>query len=237
MRFTLDYPVKPFVLNQKFGVNGAYYQQHGINVKGHNGVDLRAKHGQPVYATHDGIAYHEVDSSSGCGVVLIGNEYDYKGGKAYFKTIYWHLADYSKEPALKSPVLDWQQKNKGKPKSVKKGDIIGYADNTGLSTGDHLHWGLKAIKPGNPQDDGQDAADIGIGKWVTLDYGNGYLGSIDPLPYCTGKYASDPVVEAPLTPADQVAVIAAQTQAAGNSKLADQLWAIVGLIKSFWTGK
>ncbi len=77
-----------------------------------------------------------------------------------------------------------------------------------------------------------DATDVGIGNWVNVDQLNGYLGSIDPTPYFTGRYANQ--VDTPLTPADQVAVIAAKTQAEGNSKLAAQLWAIVDLIKSFW---
>lgn len=237
MKFELTYPCTPYAVNQVFGGNGAYYQQHGINIKGHNGVDLRARHGQPVYAAHDGIAYFETDNSAGEGVVLITNDpYDYKGGKAYFKTIYWHLCDYVKEPGFKSPVLDYQQKHNGKPMPTKKGDVIGYADNTGLSTGDHCHFGLKALKPGRPINDGQDAADIGIGNWVTLDYGNGYLGALNPVPYFNGHYANE-LQDEPLSPADQVAVIAAQTQASGNSKLAAQLWSIVGVIKAFLTGK
>lgn len=233
MKFSIDYPLKPYGVNQIFGVNGAYYRSHGINISGHNGIDLRAKHGQPVYAAHDGIAYFETDNSGGEGVVLITNEpFDHHTGQAFYKSIYWHLCDYAKEPVFKSPVLDYQQKNHGKPMPTKKGDLIGYADNTGLSEGDHTHFGLKAIKPGSPIDDGQDAADVGIGNWVTLDYGNGYLGAIDPTPYFTGLYAHEVVVD--LSPADKVAVIAAQTQAGGNSKLADQLWSIVGVIKAFF---
>lgn len=200
MKFELFYPVRPYKVNQGFGVNGEYYRKNGINILGHNGQDLRAYHGQAVLASHDGIAYFESDGSGGEGVVLITNEsFDYKGGQAWFKTIYWHLADYGKEPKLKSPVLDYQQKHKGQPMPVKRGDIIGYADNTGLSTGDHLHWGLKAIKPGTPIDTGEDAADVGIGNWVTLDTGNGYLGAINANPYLNGHYADEtiqPVVEA-----------------------------------------
>lgn len=190
--FELYYPVKPYGLNQGFGADGAYYQAHGINIIGHNGLDLRATHGQPVYASHDGIAYFETDDSAGEGVVLITNTpFDYKTGQAFYKSIYWHLADYSKEPQYKSPVLDYQQKNGGRPMPTKRGDLIGYADNTGLSTGDHCHWGLKVIQPGTPIGGGQDATDVGIGNWTTLNYTNGYLGAIDPTPYCNGKFAQD----------------------------------------------
>lgn len=166
MTFELYYPVSPYRLNQKFGVNGAYYQSNGINVKGHNGLDWGATHGQPVFAAHDGVAYHETDDTGGCGVVLITNEaFDYMSPvqghmQAYFKTIYWHLCDYTKEPKYKSPVLDFQQKNGGKKMPVKRGDLIGFADNTGLSTGDHLHFGLKALKPMSPPNGPEDAVDV-----------------------------------------------------------------------------
>ncbi len=193
MKFELAYPCKPYVVNQKFGENGAYYQSHGINIVGHNGIDLRAKHGQPIYAAHDGIAYFETDNSGGEGVILITNEsFDYKGGQAWFKTIYWHLCDYAKEPKYKSPVLDYQQKHSKQPMPIKRGDLLGYADSTGLSTGDHLHFGLKAIKPGTNNSNGEDAADVGIGNWITLDTGNGFLGAINPTSYFNGKYAQDP---------------------------------------------
>ncbi len=58
MKFTISNPITPFVILQPFGVNGDYYQAHGINIKGHNGLDLKADHGQPVYATHDGMALY-----------------------------------------------------------------------------------------------------------------------------------------------------------------------------------
>jgi murein DD-endopeptidase MepM/ murein hydrolase activator NlpD len=239
MKFELTYPCAPHVVNQGFGVNAAYYQAHIVDsngkplIKAHNGLDLKAKHGQPVYAAHEGIAYFETDANGGEGVVVITSQpFDYKGSQAYFKSIYWHFCDYGKEPQFKSPVLDYQQKNAGKPMPVKKGDLIGYADNTGLSTGDHCHFGLKPIKPGTPFADTWDAADVGIGNWVNVENSNGYLGAIDPTPYFNGHYANEPVLPL-LDPADAVAVIAAQKQAEGNKTLADQLWAIVGLIKAF----
>jgi len=174
MKLSLYYPVKPKFINQGFGDNGDYYQSHGINIKGHNGIDLQASHGQPVYATHDGTAYYEVDANSGHGVVIISDlQYDYNGGQANFKTIYWHLCDSSKEPKYVSPV-------EGHPLKVKTGDIIGYADNTGLSTGDHLHFGLKPVLSGEP-----------VGTWYNPEQNNGYLGAIDPAPYFNGLFAQD----------------------------------------------
>lgn len=167
MKFTISYPVKPIFINQKFGevANLAFYQKNGINITGHNGIDFMAKHGQPVYASHDGIAYPETDDKQGHGVVLVTlNKFDHPEGQAYYKTIYWHLID-------NIPVTWGQQ--------VKKGDIIGYADSTGLSTGDHLHLGLKAMYGPNPLESGN------------YDQDNGVMGAIDPMPFFDGTFAYD----------------------------------------------
>ena len=53
--------------------------------------------------------------------------------KAHAKTIYWHL--------IKEIPVKVGQK-------VQAGDVVGYADNTGFSTGDHLHFGLKPQEKG-----------------------------------------------------------------------------------------
>ncbi len=159
----------PFAVMQPFGVNGTYYQNAGINIIGHNGLDLRAYHGQPIYAAHDGQALHEVDDKGGWGVVIISNQsYDYGGDQRSFKTIYWHMCDSTKEPQFRSPL----EGEENRWKHVKAGELIGYADSTGFSTGDHLHFGLKPVTPGEPP------------SAVTTSYpNNGYLGSIDPAPF------------------------------------------------------
>lgn len=168
MNLQLYYPVKPDTVNQGFGVNGAYYQAHGINIVGHNGIDFKATHGQGVYASHAGTCYPEIDGQGGNGVVLITDDQydDGNGGQCYFKTIYWHLTQ-------DDAVVHTGQ-------HVNAGELIGYADNTGLSSGDHLHFGLKKVNPGEPPF-----------SWVTLNPNNGYLGAIDPTPYFNGKYAQD----------------------------------------------
>ena len=154
-------PVKKLSINQVFGVNKATYQKFGL--AGHNGIDCRALHGDPVYASHEGIANYEVDKSGGHGVDLVSTE-EYKMGEhgvAYARTRYWHLVDPKKEPKLASPI--YGKKNV----KVKGGDLIGYADSTGFSTGDHLHFGLKPTdKKGNP-----------------LFFSNGFKGAVDPQPF------------------------------------------------------
>lgn len=198
MKFELYYPVSPARLNQGFGVNGEYYRANGINISGHNGIDLMAYHGQPVYAAHDGTAFYEQDDSSGDGVVIVSDDsFDYVSkncptGFAHFKTIYWHLCDPLKEPKYASPIFfaAGHHVNSGKGVKVKAGDLIGYADSTGFSGGDHLHFGLKPVSAGVPLDDAwQDAPDVGIGQWENIEDGNGYLGSINPTPYFNGFFA------------------------------------------------
>lgn len=191
MKLELYYPVSPARLNQGFGVNGAYYQANGINIIGHNGLDLQAYHGQPVYAAHDGTAFYEEDSSAGHGVVIVGNAaVDTAYGTSVIKTIYWHLCDPVREPKYASPI--WmragQTANSGRGFAVKTGDLIGYADSTGLSSGDHLHFGLKPIVIGVAPRSG-DAPDVGIGNWIDALPTNGYLGAIDPTPYFNGFFA------------------------------------------------
>lgn len=165
MKLELFFPVKPYVINQAFGVNPDFYKQFGI--KGHNGVDLLALHGESVYAAHDGtVVYAGMDNEEGVGVVIRTlEECEYAGGKAYFKSIYWHLIN-------NIPVKVGQ--------IVKAGDLIGYADSTGISTGDHLHFALK------PQDKGENDW-----TWTNTLQNNGFNGAIDPTPYFNGYYAVD----------------------------------------------
>lgn len=165
MTFDLFYPVKPKRFNQLFGNPAQMYSNLGL--AGHNGIDFYATHGQPVYAAHDGTCYPEIDSSGGNGVVIRTIEsYPYNGLIVHFKTIYWHLM--KADAVVKTGQV------------VKAGDLIGYADNTGLSTGDHLHFGLKP-QAWNEED----------WTWSNTDQSNGYLGAIDPLPYFNGFYAQD----------------------------------------------
>jgi len=97
----------------------------------HKGVDLRAKIKTPVRAPADGVVeYAGYHKSSGFGnLVIIEHNYG-------FKTSYAHL---SKKFPVKSGTF------------VKKGDIIAYTGNSGMSTGPHLHYEVRFIaRPLNP---------------------------------------------------------------------------------------
>ena len=161
MKLELFWPLRQSTISQDFGANNVpLYRELGL--LGHNGLDLRAPTKTLIYASHDGIVIQiSMDKTAGCGVVIrtLQEWEDRKGNKSYFKTIYWHTL-----PNI--PVRLGQQ--------VSIGDVIAYADNTGYSTGSHLHWGLKAIKQGENEWD-----------WITLNQRNGYGGALSPTWYAS----------------------------------------------------
>ncbi len=93
----------------------------------HNGVDLAAAHGTPVYATADGLVGKAQYWGSYGNYVQIEH-----GGE--MQTRYAHLSSYTVR--LGDP--------------VQKGDLIGYIGSTGRSTGPHLHYEVRVA--GQPVD-------------------------------------------------------------------------------------
>ena len=173
MKFLFQ-PIKPFIISQDFGEDKVCFNGAGnlINkqtfascpvgftslyhkTNGHNGLDLIAKRWQPVYAAAGGVVQEiqtEVERGLGCGIVT-------QVGDKYYKHRYWHFI------ALDCYVGE----------IVKTGDLIGYVDSTGYSTGDHLHFELKECTKSG----------------ATLNIGNGHLGAIDPKPYLFDTFACD----------------------------------------------
>ncbi len=186
MKPSLAYPVKPYIVNQQFGVNQAYYSKfldaRGIPEKGHMGIDIQASHGQPVYAAHDGNAFFFKDAHGGEGIINMSLD-------RTFQTINWHLCGDT-DPLFKSPIpLD------GKEYPVKKGDLLGHADNTGApyeSNGTHLHFGYRPLN---------------------LQYGsplhpeNGFDGCDDATPLFDGTYACDIALAVVKDEVQQVATV------------------------------
>jgi murein DD-endopeptidase MepM/ murein hydrolase activator NlpD len=83
----------------------------------HKGLDITAAFGTPVYATADGRISMAYFSQSYGNVVFIDHGFNYE-------TRYAHL-----------------QKFKVKPGNyVKRGEVIGYVGNSGVSTAPHLHY-------------------------------------------------------------------------------------------------
>jgi len=86
----------------------------------HQGVDLAAPSGTPVYATADGLVGMAQRYSSYGNYVQIEH-----GGE--LQTRYAHLTSYTVHPG----------------DMVQKGDLIGYVGSTGRSTGPHLHYEVR----------------------------------------------------------------------------------------------
>ncbi len=116
------YPVEYKGVTSQFG-----YRTHPVKGERafHAGVDLRAPHGTPVYATADGVVewagYHK---SSGLGnLVILHHPYG-------FNSFYGHLQDFTVKAG------DF----------VRKGDMIARSGSTGLSSGPHLHYEVRYIQ-------------------------------------------------------------------------------------------
>jgi murein DD-endopeptidase MepM/ murein hydrolase activator NlpD len=88
----------------------------------HKGIDLQASMNTPIYATADGIVeWASMHKKSGYGkLIIIQHNYG-------FKSVFGHL----NKIVVKTREF------------VKKGQLIGYSGNTGLSSGPHLHYELR----------------------------------------------------------------------------------------------
>jgi murein DD-endopeptidase MepM/ murein hydrolase activator NlpD len=158
-------PVSPWIITQRHGENkgcidatGRVFACDGRNppagtrsiysmMDGHQGYDIVAMRWQPCYAAREGVVIEkQTDEAAGLGITLLHGPYDGK----YWKTRYWHLI--SMEVDIGDP--------------VSTGQLIGYCDNTGYSSGDHLHFDIKQCD-----------------RWGnTVNKDNGYLGAINPDP-------------------------------------------------------
>lgn len=131
--------------------------------KGHDGIDLDAEVGQPVYAAMSGrVVELSDDTERGLGIgILSYRRFAFdptEGSKALAyraKTRYWHLSKLTVE-------LDDR---------VRQGDLIGYAGSTGLSSGPHLHFEVKPQRR------------TILNSFVNAFPANGYKGAVDPESY------------------------------------------------------
>lgn len=158
-------------VTQFFGENPLLYSSLGIGLKAHNGIDIVRPYGEPLYAIENGTVVDVKESPDGYGRHIrllcpvnergIGNEWTYG-----------HLA------SIAVKIGD----------EVKEGDLIGTMGNSGFVVsgntpywkynpfaGCHLHLGKRLYK-----------LDKNGWKWnrkapaiETLNYDNGYLGSVD----------------------------------------------------------
>lgn len=186
----LYYPVRPFYVNQHFGENKPCVRDFGLptqqiimspdditcpvgydklyqkfGMSGHNGTDLRAGE-QNVYAACDGIVVEkQTVPARGLGLGILTNEqYDFGTyGTHYIKLRYWHLKAFYCE------VGD----------TITAGQLIGVTDNTGYSSGSHLHFEGQLMDK-----------DIG-GHPILSNILGSIAGAINVEPFFTGIYGDE----------------------------------------------
>jgi murein DD-endopeptidase MepM/ murein hydrolase activator NlpD len=136
-------------LNQGFDAKSymkEFYKKLGMS--NHGGYDWYAKTGDPIYWDCDlegTVLSTSTDSSGGLGIDVITTE----EGK-YHKHRFWHLKGFACFSGEK----------------LTTGTLMGWADNTGNSTGPHLHRELKVCGKNK------------LGNYYTLDNNNGTYGTI-----------------------------------------------------------
>jgi murein DD-endopeptidase MepM/ murein hydrolase activator NlpD len=86
--------------------------------KMHKGIDFAAEIGTPIYATADGVVAKVDIKFSGYGKMV---EIDHGFG---YRSRYAHMHDFEVRAG----------------QNIKRGDLVGYVGNTGLSTAPHLHY-------------------------------------------------------------------------------------------------
>jgi murein DD-endopeptidase MepM/ murein hydrolase activator NlpD len=129
-------------ITQLWGENPDFYKQFkpgGVPLKGHNGIDFGLPTGTKLLATDAGQVIEIGTGSTGFGRYV-------KLQHWWGESLYGHMQGFSIESG------QW----------VKRGQLIGFSDNTGTSTGPHLHFGIR-INPYSRSD--------------------GWGGFSDPLPF------------------------------------------------------
>ncbi len=136
-------------ISQFFGINKEIYQR--FKLLGHNGLDFAVPLKTPIRAVCDGFVKGVKISKDGYGIYIrqFSNWVEIENEKICLDIVYGHLD----EALVKSG------------QKIKKGKIIGFVDNTGFSTGNHLHLGVRLVTSYNNK---------------ILEYNNGYFGYIDP---------------------------------------------------------
>lgn len=149
----------PKPISQYFLENPDFYKQFvydGVPLIGHNGLDFGVVSGSNVYAVDDGKVLKAAHDPAGWGNYL-------DIGHVWGLSLYAHLRHFLVKEG------DF----------VSKGDLIAYSGNTGISTGPHLHFGMR-VYPYQRND--------------------GRGGYTDPLPYMLGAITKLPPVTTPPNP-------------------------------------
>jgi len=110
-------PLRSYTITSPFGM-----RIHPISGKEkfHEGVDMSAPQGTPIYAAKSGKVTRTAFQAGGAGYYVSINHGD------GFSSIYMHMTHYIVSPG----------------QYVNAGQVIGYVGSTGGSTGPHLHFGI-----------------------------------------------------------------------------------------------
>ena len=110
-------PLKSYTLTSPFGM-----RVHPITgvLKMHEGIDMSAPQGTPIYAAKSGKVTRAAFQAGGAGYYVTINHGD------GFSSVYMHMTHYIVSPN----------------QYVSAGQVIGYVGSTGGSTGPHLHFGI-----------------------------------------------------------------------------------------------
>jgi len=183
-RFSFPYPVKPWKVNQEWGIYNPAYQRFGFTR--HNGTDVALGINANIAAPFPGTIIRPSTKENGqwqpngggVFVSLISDEkFDFPDGlSAYVFADFLHCDHLL--------VQEGQH--------VSLGDTIAIADNTGFSTGPHTHIQLRrcAIEPGGQYVINGKQAHL---AWLDQNEANN---SFDPTPYYSGTYAIDTQISA-----------------------------------------
>lgn len=111
------YPLSEWVITSPFG-----NRIHPIShiEKFHNGIDLSAPVGTPIYAPEDSTVIKSYSNSVGGKQIILEHPEGYKTGYAHLSDTLFNVGD-----------------------KLKRGDIFAYTGNTGASTGAHLHFTVR----------------------------------------------------------------------------------------------
>ena len=121
-------PLKSYTITSAFGMR--IHPIHKVE-RFHEGVDMAAPQGTPIYAAKSGKVTTTSYQAGGAGYYVSINHGD------GFASIYMHMTNYIVKPG----------------QHVSTGQVIGYVGSTGGSTGPHLHFGIsyngKYVNPMN----------------------------------------------------------------------------------------
>ena|SRR3990167_4403403 len=172
-----------------------------LRMKGHNGEDWATYYGDPIYfnieANTRWWARTEVDPDGGVGLDVISVDpipftreelpkemtthslsyWENQDGKLHIMARFWHLKDVNLSG---KPLVQVGTFADGMPQmkpEIKFGDLIAFADNTGASSGNHLHFATKFVAKNG----------------MTIGNDNGYTGAVDLTKFFENSFVGDKI--------------------------------------------